>query len=74
MGSESPNHSYHFDRFAGDPGAASADAQDQAQAQEEPPRSTPAASANYNFLVGSRFLCGADDSTACPAAFGHAGR
>jgi hypothetical protein len=41
-------------------------AQDQPQAKEESPRST-AATANYNFLIGSGFLCGTDDSTACPA-------
>lgn len=40
-------------------------AQDQPQAKEESPGST-AATANYNFLIGSGFLCGTDDSTACP--------
>jgi hypothetical protein len=41
-------------------------AQDQPQAKEESPPSTAAAT-NYNFLIGSGFLCGTDDSTACPA-------
>lgn len=38
-------------------------AQDHPQTKEESPRSA----ANYNFLIGSGFLCGSDDSTACPA-------
>lgn len=40
-------------------------AQDQPQAKEQSPLST--AATNYNFLIGSGFLCGTDDSTACPA-------
>jgi hypothetical protein len=38
-------------------------AQDQPQKKEESPRSA-AATANYNFLIGSGFLCSTDDSTA----------
>jgi len=41
-------------------------AQDQRQPKEEKPRFT-AATANYNFLIGSGLLCDSDDSTACPA-------
>ena len=41
-------------------------AQDQPQQKEELPRSS-LASANYNFLVGSGFLCDPNDSATCPA-------
>ena len=41
-------------------------AQDQPQHNEDLPRYT-VATANYNFLIASGFLCDPDDSAACPA-------
>jgi hypothetical protein len=41
-------------------------AQDQPQPKEQRPPDT-AATARYNFLIGSGLLCASDDSTACPA-------
>ena len=41
-------------------------AQDQPQQKQELPANTTA-TANYNFLIASGFLCDPNDSTACPA-------
>jgi len=46
-------------------------AQDEQQPKQEKPGAT-AATANYNFLIGSGLLCDSDDSTACPAVAGAA--
>ena len=45
--------------------------QDGEQPKQQKPGAT-AATANYNFLIGSGLLCDSDDSTACPAVAGAA--